>query len=153
MFSKIIKKLKGFHKKEQVNNEWNEEKLVKLIPVANEMEKIITECNFPYSINENWEEVAKAAKEPTAKIIQLFLDNNLLLDDIKFVSRLINTKYDRINQSINDSVNYMDEYIQTKIYGCPKRELDFVTLDNIMRTLVEEDVKNGDLKLGDPLNK
>ena len=153
MFSKIIKKLKGLHRKESINNEWNEEKLTKLIPVANEMERIITECSFPYSINENWDQVAKSAKEPTAKIIQLFLDNNLLLDDIKFVSRLINTKYDRINQSINDSVNYMDEYIQTKIYGCPKRELDFVTLDNIMRTLVEEDVKNGDLKLGDPLNK
>ena len=137
MFKEIIKKLIPHHKSEQQSNEWGADKIAKITPISNKVLKIIADCDFPYSDKDNWEEVSKAIRQPVKDILELYLENNLLLSDLKLVQMMIVTKIDRIQQTINDSLNNSSEKIEESLFGCPKRELDFKTLDAVLREVEE----------------
>ena len=143
MFGKIIKRLIPFHKKETYVGGWDKAKFEKVKPVADEVFNIMAKCDFPYSDKDNWESVSKAIHQPVKDILELYLKNNLLLEDLKLVSVMIKSKIDRIEQSVAESLNNSSEIIEESLYGCPKRELDFETLDRILREIytIKEETK------------
>lgn len=142
MFSKILKRLLPLHKKVGVNqdSEWSEAKIEKMTPITREVIEYINECQFPYSSKDNWEEVAPAIRDTVKKILELYLKENIRLDDMRLISLLIRTQIERIFQSLDDSLNKSSELIEEALYGCPKRDLDFDTLDKILREA--QDIKD-----------
>ncbi len=140
MFNKILKRISPFQKKDKVEvDDWNEEKIKEISPVTHEVLEIIASCDFPFSTKDNWEDVKRAIYEPTKKILQLYRDKNLKLSDLSLISSQIRTQVERIQSAINDSLNNSSERIEEAVYGCAKRDLDFETLDNILREIESMD--------------
>lgn len=142
MFSKILRRLLPLHKKVGVNDnaDWTPEKIERFTPITREVIGYINECQFPYSDKDNWDEVAPAIRDTVKKILELYLKENIRLDEMRLVSLLIRAQVERIFQSIDDSLNKSSEIIEEALYGCPKRDLDFDTLDKILREA--QDIKD-----------
>ena len=138
MFRKIIKRL-GFLKEREVKrDDWDAEKIKSITPVVKEVLEIINKHDFPFSDKDNWEELSVALRKPTSEILELFLKNNLLINDVSFVRMLVNTQIERIFQSVADSLGHSYDNIETALYGRPMRDLDFKSLDSILRGIDDE---------------
>jgi len=135
MFKEIIQNLKKHYKVGKQSSDWDEEKIKTLAPLAEEVLKIVANNPYPHSSKDNWEEVSQAIRTPVKEILDIYRKHNILLSDMPLVNQLVKRKLDRIEQSINDSLNHSSEFIESQLYGCPKRELDFKTLHAILLEL------------------
>lgn len=140
MFAKYLKILKNSKRsaKKQEEKEFRA-RLKRLEPtVRKTIETIFVDNEYPLGY-ENWEEGMKLNKPIARKLLGLYRDDNIELQDVKIINQMIVKTLDDINNAVVDSVQHNIEYVEQKVWGDRKDNVDFKTLESILEVSLKDD--------------
>lgn len=140
MFNKILKHFKGVERAEKKKMDKEvKDRVERLMPI---MQKSIEIMFSDYEMlpigYDTWEKGQEGIKPIAGNLLNMYLEENVRLDDILFMKQVILKTFEDIHQSTVDSVNHNLAYIDKKIWGVHKSDIDFEKLNEMIK-LTQED--------------
>ena len=146
MFSKILKHFKGQQRVEQkkMDKEYKE-RVDRLMVVMQESLGIIFKDTKLYPLGyESFEKGQEGIKPIVGNLLNLYLAKNIRLDDILFMKNVIAKTLEDIHQTTVDSINHNLSYIDKRVWGVHKDDIDFEKIDEMVKLAIEDEEKEDD---------